>query len=140
MSKHMYAVNSFFIIGARSSLIREDLLEAGLLMSIQANSGNRFEERDQAEGQRCRSKNGKVRIGDSRVRIVLGYVRSLAETVPLGTSTVGRFVRDIFPPDWKIVPYNSKVVPILAIKVFLEAHKNKEDKAQDVMTLKEEHA
>lgn len=48
-------------------------------------------------------------------------------------------MKGIFLPKWKIVPYNSKPVPILAIKNLPGEHMNRDYKAQDLMTSKEEH-
>lgn len=57
-----------------------------------------------------------IRIGDSRVRVVLGVERDLAVPVFLGTSFIDRFVKGFFSPEPKEVSYISRPVPILPIR------------------------
>lgn len=57
-----------------------------------------------------------VRMAGSRVRDVLGVVRSLELPVLLGTSFLQRSEKGLFPFKWKVVSYNSKPVQILAIE------------------------
>lgn len=68
-------------------------------------------------------------MGDSNAREDFEAVRSLAMPFFWRHSNMDRFLRDIFLPEWKILPYNSKLLPILAIKNMPEEHRNK---AQDV--------
>lgn len=74
-------------------------------------------------------------MGDSRLRVVFSVIRSLAVLFYLRTLYIDSFVKGTFPPNRKIVPSNSKPVPILTIKHVPEEHK---DKAQEVTVMEED--
>lgn len=46
---------------------------------------------------------------DSKIGVVYGVVRNLVVPVLLGTSSIDRFVKFIFPSEQKKVRYNSKL-------------------------------
>lgn len=54
-------------------------------------------------------------LREPRERIFFGIVKDLAVTVLLETSFIGKFVKQIFPGERKIVPYSSQPVLILMI-------------------------
>lgn len=56
-----------------------------------------------------------------------------------GTASIDRSVIGLLSSERKIIPYNSRPVPILAIKDLPQKQKNNDDEAQDVMTSEEEH-
>lgn len=64
-------------------------------------------------------------MGDSRVRVVIGTVRDVAVPVILRTSFIDMFVKGVFSPERKIVPCNSKPVPIFAVHDLSEKQKDK---------------
>lgn len=83
---------------------------------------------------------------DCIVTIVFGIVRNLAVAilrnlavaVLLETSFKDRFMKGIFSFERKLVLYNSKPVPLLAIKDLPTEDKNKDDKRKDVLNAKKE--
>lgn len=53
--------------------------------------------------------------GDSRIRVVLQTVRKLAVPTFLVTSFIDKCINGIFQTDRKMVPFNSRPVPILVV-------------------------
>lgn len=136
----MHSVNSVFNTGVGLSLIREDFLEVDQLGYIQANNPSSLRNSTNQKAKIVGTITLRVRIRDSRVRVVFVIVRYLAVPVFLGTSFIDSFVKDIFPSERKIVPYISKPVPIIAIKDLSSEHEDKDDSAQGMLLTKEEHA
>ena len=56
----------------------------------------------------------RVQLGDLKVNVWFGVSRNLIQRVILGTPFYYRFIKGIFPQERKVVPIDSKPVPILA--------------------------
>lgn len=69
------------------------------------------------------------------MRVVLGAACSLAVPVFSRTSYIDRFVKGIFLPERKIVPYDSKPKLILAMQGIPEEQR---DKAKDITVMEED--
>lgn len=57
-----------------------------------------------------------VRAGESSIRILFGINRNVPDPVPLGTLLIGKFIKDIFSSERKIVQLNSSAVPIFTVQ------------------------
>lgn len=79
-------------------------------------------------------------MGDYRVSVLLDMVRNLEVPVILMSSFIDSFVKGVLHSVWRIVPYNSKPVPISAINDLPKYHKDENDKGQYVMMMKEDYA
>lgn len=78
-----------------------------------------------------------VRIGESKLKVVFRVVRNVSVPVLFEISFIDRFVKGSFPPEPKLVPYNSNPVPILVIMSKSEDPRNR-NKAQDAMVIKKD--
>lgn len=140
MDNKMHPVNSTFDTAAGPKLVREGLLEAEWLKAVQANNRPPLRNVINQKISVVETIHLLVRMGDSRVRVRLGVVRNLAVPVLLETSFIDMFVKGIFSPERRVVPYNSKEVLVLVINDLPQEHNNNYNNAQDMMNSKEEHA
>lgn len=72
--------------------------------------------------------------------VVFGVGRILMAPVILGTLSLDRFVKGIFPLEPKVVRCHVKPLPTLIINNLPVERNDEDDRAQDVMMTEEEHA
>lgn len=86
-----------------------------MTQSYTSEQSNSFEGGNLPEGSVFGTIPLHVRMGDSRVQIILQAVGKVAVPVLLEISFPDRFVEWIFPPKQNIAPYNFKRVAIPAM-------------------------
>lgn len=125
----------------RSNLIREDFLETDWLQTIRAMNGQSLRSTASQNVSSIRTVLSHVRLGEAGIRVVFGTVRNLKAPIFLETSFTDRFVKIKFPPEHKIVLYNSAPVAIITavIKTYdRKNHGEQEDRIIKNVTVAEE--
>lgn len=135
----MHAMNSAYDTDTGPKRIQDDMLYIYWWTTIQTRSWPSFRNATSQNVNVIGTITSHVRIDDSRGRLILGIVHKPVEPILLEASFTYKLVKGIFPPEQKIVTYNSKLVPILTINVSPEELKDKDDRAQNEMKKKEEH-
>lgn len=138
MTDEMHRENRFFDVGARPNLIRKYYLEAEWRRDVQANNQSSLKNATNPKNSVAWKIVLHFNLRAFKARVVLGVVRSLMLTVVLENLFVDRFVKAITPPEQNTVPSNAKPIPILSINHDPEEKRNRNDKAQDVITSIEE--
>lgn len=114
--------NSVFYAGVGPSLIQEGFLKAERPRSIHTDSLPSLTTRPTG------TLTLHVGMRDCRCRAAFRLVCTLVVPVLLGTSFIESVASGILPRERKIVSYNSKTIPILAINESSREHERKYDR------------
>lgn len=115
--------------GAELNFIQEEYLEANWRKFTQTSNWPGLKNAANQKNNVVGAILLRVKMGDTRVRVDFNVVSHFAVPVLLGASFINRFVTNIFCPGRSIVRYNSRPIPMIAIRDLLEDLKEKDDKA-----------
>lgn len=99
----MRPIKCVFYTGAGPSLVREDLVQPDWLPSIRLSDNPRLRSATNENVDVVGTVILHVQIGDIRVRVIFGIVRSFAAPALLRTSLMHKCIKGIFPTNRKIV-------------------------------------
>lgn len=125
MANNMHRVNCVSEKGTGPNPMREDMLLAEWRTAIQTNNRPVLKDAINEKVRVVGTITLHFRMEVSKVRVVFGAVSNFGVAVILRALSMERLVRGIFPPEHKIVHYNSKLVLILSITDTTEKLNNK---------------
>lgn len=136
ITNKMHHLEIVFGTGAGPTLIWKNFPEADWLKSVQVNNQPSLKNATNQKVSIIGAIKLHVRIRVSTVMVVFGVVPDVAVLVSQGPRSSTGSWRAASLPERKIVPYNSKQVPIININDLPKEHKGKDDKVQKRITTK----
>lgn len=105
-TSYMGPITCVFHTGAGPTLLREDHVKHDWLTLIRPCDNQRLKNATNQEVKVVGTNMLHDRTEYIHVRVMFGIVRNLAIRVLLGATLVDRYIKGVFPTDWKIVSFN----------------------------------